>query len=80
MESAPKPHINLTSSLPPVKGVCDLVAMPIEQYKRDGRIFRGLRRGANSFVTCTAMSALDLTNRMVQCVQVTYVYVRYRVR
>ncbi|KAI0238533.1 hypothetical protein LSAT2_010742, partial [Lamellibrachia satsuma] len=52
-----------------VQGVRDLFWMPVEQYQRDGRIMRGLQRGAHSFVTCTAMSALELTNRVVQGVQ-----------
>ncbi|XP_006819260.1 autophagy-related protein 2 homolog B-like, partial [Saccoglossus kowalevskii] len=52
-----------------VQGVVDLVRLPIEQYQKDGRIVRGLQRGAHSFTTSTAMSALELTNRLVQAVQ-----------
>ncbi|XP_077993352.1 autophagy-related protein 2 homolog A-like [Glandiceps talaboti] len=52
-----------------VQGMVDLVRLPIEQYQKDGRIVRGLQRGAHSFTTSTAMSALELTNRLVQCVQ-----------
>lgn len=44
--------------------------LPIEQYQKDGRIVRGLQRGANSFTTSTAMAALELTNRLVQAIQV----------
>ncbi|CAN8009581.1 unnamed protein product, partial [Ixodes pacificus] len=50
-------------------GMRDLVWLPVEQYRRDGRIVRGLQRGANSFTTSTAMACLELTNRMVQTVQ-----------
>lgn len=53
-----------------VNGMRDLVWLPVEQYRRDGRIVRGLQRGANSFTTSTAMAFLELTNRMVQTVQV----------
>ncbi|MGH0171077.1 UNVERIFIED_CONTAM: hypothetical protein FKN15_060320 [Acipenser sinensis] len=52
-----------------VKGLSDLVWLPIEQYRKDGRIVRGFQRGAASFGTSTAMAALELTNRMVQTIQ-----------
>ncbi|XP_028824130.1 autophagy-related protein 2 homolog A-like [Denticeps clupeoides] len=52
-------------------GVRDLFWMPIEQYRRDGRIIRGLQRGAASFGTSTASAALELSNRLVQAIQVT---------
>lgn len=45
--------------------------MPIEQYQKDGRIVRGLQRGANSFTTSTAMAALELTNRFINLIQLT---------
>jgi len=54
-----------------VHGCRDLFWLPIEQYRRDGRIVRGFQRGAQSFMTCTAMSTLELTNRVVQTIQVT---------
>ncbi|ELW47207.1 Autophagy-related protein 2 like protein B [Tupaia chinensis] len=47
-----------------VQGLKDLVWLPIEQYRKDGRIVRGFQRGAASFGTSTAMAALELTNRM----------------
>jgi len=53
-----------------VQGIRDLFWLPIEQYQKDGRIVRGLQRGANSFTTSTAMAALELTNRLVQAIQV----------
>ncbi|KAF0312785.1 Autophagy-related protein 2 A [Amphibalanus amphitrite] len=51
------------------QGIRDLVWMPIEQYQKDGRIYKGLQRGANSFTTSTAMAFLELTNRLVGYVQ-----------
>ncbi|KAB1278140.1 Autophagy-related protein 2-like protein B [Camelus dromedarius] len=54
-----------------VQGLKDLVWLPIEQYRKDGRIVRGFQRGAASFGTSTAMAALELTNRMVQTIQVS---------
>ncbi|XP_069049279.1 autophagy-related protein 2 homolog B isoform X3 [Lepisosteus oculatus] len=52
-----------------VQGLRDLVWLPIEQYRKDGRIVRGFQRGAASFGTSTAMAALELTNRMVRTIQ-----------
>ncbi|KAI2657093.1 hypothetical protein H4Q32_021165 [Labeo rohita] len=54
-----------------VHGVRDLFWMPIEQYRKDGRIIRGLQRGAASFGTSTASAALELSNRLVQAIQAT---------
>lgn len=51
------------------QGIRDLFWLPIEQYQRDGRIVRGLQRGANSFTTSTAMAALELTTRIVHAIQ-----------
>ncbi|XP_073720955.1 autophagy-related protein 2 homolog B-like isoform X2 [Misgurnus anguillicaudatus] len=52
-----------------VQGFKDLVWLPIEQYRKDGRIVRGFQRGTASFGTSTAMAALELTNRMVRTIQ-----------
>ncbi|XP_044263557.1 autophagy-related protein 2 homolog A isoform X3 [Tribolium madens] len=53
------------------QGIRDLFCLPFEQYKKDGRFFRGLHRGANSFTTSTAMAALELTTRLIQLIQIT---------
>lgn len=58
------------SQIPLVHGVRDLFWLPIEQYRKDGRIIRGLQRGAASFGTSTASAALELSNRLVQAIQV----------
>ncbi|XP_064484407.1 autophagy-related protein 2 homolog A-like isoform X3 [Ornithodoros turicata] len=50
-------------------GVKDLLWLPVEQYRKDGRIVRGLQRGASSFTTSTAMACLELTNKLVQTIQ-----------
>ncbi|TRY61083.1 hypothetical protein TCAL_14969 [Tigriopus californicus] len=47
------------------QGILDLIFMPIEQYQKDGRILRGLQKGANSFTSLTAMSVLDMTNKLL---------------
>lgn len=47
----------------------DLIFMPIDQYKKDKRIVRGLQKGASSFSNSTAMAVLDLANQFVHLVQ-----------
>lgn len=59
----------LTCNSYPVQGVRDLFWLPIEQYQKDGRIAKGLQRGANAFSTSAALAALELTNRFVKIVQ-----------
>merc|ERR1711872_662385 len=44
-------------------GLRDLVLMPIEQYRKDGRIVRGIQRGTNSFTHSATLSMLDFTNK-----------------
>lgn len=53
-----------------VQGFRDLLWLPIEQYRKDGRLMRGLQRGAASFGSSTASAALELSNRLVQAIQV----------
>lgn len=53
-----------------IQGLRDLIQLPIEQYQKDGRIVRGLQRGANSFTTSTAMAALEIATRIVNLIQV----------
>ncbi|GMK55469.1 hypothetical protein CspeluHIS016_0205250 [Cutaneotrichosporon spelunceum] len=51
-------------------GVADLILLPIEQYRKDGRIARGVQRGANSFVRSTAMEMMKLGARLATGTQV----------
>ncbi|XP_076414065.1 autophagy-related protein 2 homolog A isoform X4 [Peromyscus maniculatus bairdii] len=53
------------------QGFRDLLWLPIEQYRKDGRLIRGLQRGAASFGSSTASAALELSNRLVQAIQVS---------
>lgn len=57
--------------IPLVQGFRDLLWLPIEQYRKDGRLMRGLQRGAASFGSSTASAALELSNRLVQAIQVS---------
>ena len=54
------------------QGIKDLFWMPVQQYRQDGRIVRGLQRGAHSFSTSTAMAVLELSNRLVSTIQVIF--------
>ncbi|CAK9813594.1 Autophagy-related protein 2 homolog B [Anthophora quadrimaculata] len=53
------------------QGIRDLFWLPIEQYQKDGRIIRGLQRGANSFTMSTAMATLELTSKLIHAIQST---------
>lgn len=55
-----------------VQGIFDLFWLPIEQYKKDGRIIRGIQLGAQSFTARTALAALEITTRLIQLLQVSY--------
>ena len=52
-----------------VYGVRDLVLLPLEQYKKDGRIVRGLQKGTTSFIHSTTLSFLDVTNKFLNVVK-----------
>ncbi|XP_022818068.1 autophagy-related protein 2 homolog A isoform X1 [Spodoptera litura] len=54
-----------------VAGMKDLVWLPYEQWRRDGRVAHGLRRGAASFTAHTALAALDITTRLLKLIQAT---------
>ncbi|KAJ2807942.1 autophagy- protein 2 [Coemansia guatemalensis] len=41
-------------------GVADLVILPLEHYRKDGRLMQGIRRGAQSFAKTTALEAIQL--------------------
>lgn len=51
-------------------GVADLILLPIEQYRKDGRIAKGVQRGANSFVKSTALEMVKLGAKLATGTQV----------
>ncbi|OXG22622.1 hypothetical protein C366_00940 [Cryptococcus neoformans Tu401-1] len=51
-------------------GVADLILLPIEQYRKDGRIAKGVQRGTNSFVKSTALEVMKLGARLATGTQV----------
>jgi autophagy-related protein 2 len=51
-------------------GVADLILLPIEQYQRDGRLGKGLKAGAKSFVKSTMLEAARIGARLATGTQV----------
>lgn len=51
-------------------GVADLILLPIEQYQRDGRLAKGLKAGAKSFVKSTMLEAARIGARLATGTQV----------
>ena len=51
-------------------GVADLILLPIEQYRKDGRFTRGVQRGTSSFVRSTAMEVMKLGAKLATGTQV----------
>ncbi|KAK8870012.1 hypothetical protein IAR55_000582 [Kwoniella newhampshirensis] len=41
-------------------GVADLILLPIEQYRKDGRLAKGVQRGTGSFVKSTALELMKI--------------------
>lgn len=41
-------------------GVADLILLPLEEYKKEGRVIRGLRKGAKSLIQNTAAETLKI--------------------
>lgn len=77
------PHImntqvpHMVSGVSPIRsivnvgsGVADLVLLPIQQYRKDGRVIRGIQRGTQSFARATAMEAIKLSARFASGAQV----------
>lgn len=77
------PHIlntqkmNMVSGVSPVRsivnlstGVSDLVLLPIQQYRKDGRLMKGIQRGTSSFARATAIEAIKLSSRVATGTQV----------
>lgn len=51
-------------------GVADLVLLPIAQYKKDGRIIRGMQKGTKAFFKSTAIEAIKLGAKLATGTQV----------
>lgn len=51
-------------------GLANLLLLPIEQYRKDGRIGRGIQRGVTSFATSTTLEALNIGAKLSKGTQV----------
>lgn len=51
-------------------GVANLVLLPIEQYRKDGRVVRGIQKGAKEFAKTTTLEALNIGARLATGTQV----------
>ncbi|KAI6171646.1 Autophagy-related protein 2 [Aphelenchoides besseyi] len=71
---------NLLSSYGPIqslveifRGSCDLIFYPMAEMQRtDGRLVRGLQRGASSFTKSAAIAAIDAGQQVLSMVQGTF--------
>lgn len=59
--------VPLSSVTQIILGIKDLFYLPIDQYRRDGRILRGFERGASSFTTSTALALIELSSQLIRC-------------
>ncbi|KAF9977013.1 autophagy- protein 2 [Actinomortierella ambigua] len=77
------PHIRSTqvphmvSGLTPIRslvnvgsGIADLVLLPIEQYKKDGHLIKGLQKGGKAFTRATTLEALKIGTKLAVGTQV----------
>lgn len=48
------------------EGFTCLFWYPIEQYRKDGRVLYGIKKGSTAFSTCTILATIELTNRLFQ--------------
>lgn len=69
--------IHMLSGVSPIRsmvnlgsGVADLFLLPIQQYRKDGRVIKGLQRGTQSFARSTAMEVIKLSARLASGTQV----------
>ncbi|TPX51151.1 hypothetical protein SeMB42_g02015 [Synchytrium endobioticum] len=62
--SGVRPLVNLGS------GIADLVLLPIEQFRKNGRIIRGLQRGTKSFAMAATLESITLGARLAVGTQV----------
>ncbi|KAJ1982850.1 autophagy- protein 2 [Dimargaris verticillata] len=76
------PHIthtqipSMVSGVSPIRslvtlgsGMADLFILPIEQYRQDGRVVKGLQSGARSFKRTTASEAIKLATKVSSTAQ-----------
>lgn len=68
---------NIATGVTPIRsainigsGVANLIILPIEQVKRDGRLLFGLKQGAQNFLQTTAVETLNIGSKLAVGTQV----------
>lgn len=51
-------------------GMANLVLLPMEQYRKDGRVVRGLQKGAQAFAKQTTLEAINVGAKLATGTQV----------
>lgn len=51
-------------------GVADLVLLPAEQYQKDGKLMRGIQKGASAFAKSTTLEAIRLGTKLAVGTQI----------
>ncbi|OAF68945.1 hypothetical protein A3Q56_03325 [Intoshia linei] len=51
------------------KGLKDLIGIPIEQYKTDGRVLRGIRQGSDAFILSLFVAFNQIRSRILDILQ-----------
>ncbi|EDV19244.1 uncharacterized protein TRIADDRAFT_33840, partial [Trichoplax adhaerens] len=59
----------MTTIVQLIHGFVDLLWLPVQQYRKDGRILRGVQRGASSFTTSSTTALLEFTGRIISALQ-----------
>ncbi|KAI8918892.1 ATG C terminal domain-containing protein, partial [Entophlyctis helioformis] len=62
--SSVRPLVNIGS------GLADLVLLPVEQFRKDGRIIKGLQKGTGAFLKAATMETIRLGSRVAAGTQV----------
>ena len=52
------------------EGLADLILLPIEQYKKDGKIIKGLKKGMENFASKTALETIKISSKLSAGTQV----------
>lgn len=63
----------ITSLVEIARGISDLFYIPLSEYrKEDGRVVKGIQRGASSFGVSAATAAIDTTQWVASMVHVSF--------
>lgn len=56
-------------TLSPVSGIFKFVQLPCQQYREDGRVVKGLQRGASALTSSTGVAMVELTSQLLEAMQ-----------